>query len=41
MNGPVDVVDTAEQAAALPLPPLVVRRPLEAWLDERGSAAGR
>ena len=27
MTGPVDVVDTAEQAAALPLPPLLVRRP--------------
>ena len=36
MNGPVDVVDTPAEAAALPLPPLVVRRPLEAWLDERG-----
>ena len=40
MSGPVDVVDTAEQAAALPLPPLVVRRPLEAWLDEQGLGSG-
>ena len=42
MNGPVDVVDTPAEAAALPLPPLVVRRPLEAWLDEqRARAADR
>ncbi|MDX6629330.1 MAG: hypothetical protein QOH00_1576 [Gaiellales bacterium] len=40
MNGPVDVVDTPEEAAALPLPPLVVRRPLEAWLDEQGLGSG-
>ena len=40
MSGPVDVVDTPEQAAALPLPPLVVRRPLEAWLDEHGLGRG-
>jgi aminoglycoside phosphotransferase (APT) family kinase protein len=40
VNGPVDLVDTREQAAALPLPPLVVRRPLEAWLDEQGLGRG-
>ncbi len=40
MNGPVDVVDTPEQAAALELPPLVVRRPLEAWLDGQGLGSG-
>jgi aminoglycoside phosphotransferase (APT) family kinase protein len=40
VSGPVDVVDTPEQAAALPLPPLVVRRPLEAWLDEHGLGRG-
>ena len=35
------IVDTPEEAAALELPPLLVRRPLEAFLDERGSAAAR
>ena len=40
MNGPVDVVDTPAEAAALALPPLVVRRPLEAWLDEQGLGRG-
>ena len=40
MNGPVDVVDTPDQAAELPLPPLVVRRPLEAWLDEHELGRG-
>jgi aminoglycoside phosphotransferase (APT) family kinase protein len=40
VSGPVDVVDTAEQAATLPLPPLVVRRPLEGWLDEQGLGSG-
>jgi aminoglycoside phosphotransferase (APT) family kinase protein len=40
VNGPVDVVDTPAEAAALPLPPLVVRRPLEAWLDDRGLGRG-
>jgi aminoglycoside phosphotransferase (APT) family kinase protein len=40
VNGPVDVVDTREQAAALTLPPLVVRRPLERWLDERRLGRG-
>ena len=40
VNGPVDVVDTHAEAAALALPPLVVRRPLEAWLDEQGLGRG-
>jgi aminoglycoside phosphotransferase (APT) family kinase protein len=40
VSGPVDVVDTPEQAAALPLPPLVVLRPLEAWLDAQGLGRG-
>jgi aminoglycoside phosphotransferase (APT) family kinase protein len=40
VSGPVDIVDTAAQAATLPLPPLVVLRPLEAWLDEHGLGAG-
>ena len=40
MNGPVDVVDTPAEAAALPLAPLVVRRPLEAWLEGQGLGAG-
>ena len=34
------IVDTSEQAAALELPPLLVRRPLEAYLDERGLGEG-
>jgi aminoglycoside phosphotransferase (APT) family kinase protein len=37
----MDVVDTAEEAAALELPPLVVREPLEAFLDEHGIGSGR
>jgi aminoglycoside phosphotransferase (APT) family kinase protein len=40
VSGPVDVVDTPAEAAALPLPPLVVRRPLEAWLDAHGLGRG-
>jgi aminoglycoside phosphotransferase (APT) family kinase protein len=40
VNGPVEVVDTPAEAAALPLPPLVVRRPLEAWLDESELGSG-
>jgi aminoglycoside phosphotransferase (APT) family kinase protein len=40
VSGPVDVVDTPAEAAGLPLPPLVVRRPLEAWLDDRGLGRG-
>jgi aminoglycoside phosphotransferase (APT) family kinase protein len=34
------IVDTPEEAAALELPPLLVRRPLEAFLDERGLGSG-
>jgi aminoglycoside phosphotransferase (APT) family kinase protein len=37
----MDVVDTAEEAAGLDLPPLVVRQPLEAFLDAHGIGAGR
>jgi aminoglycoside phosphotransferase (APT) family kinase protein len=34
------IVDTPEQAAALDLPPLLVRRPLEAFLDAQGLGDG-
>jgi aminoglycoside phosphotransferase (APT) family kinase protein len=34
------IVDTPEEAAALALPPLLVRRPLEAFLDARGFGGG-
>jgi aminoglycoside phosphotransferase (APT) family kinase protein len=34
------IVDTPEQAAALELPPLLVRRPLEDYLDSHGLGAG-
>jgi aminoglycoside phosphotransferase (APT) family kinase protein len=34
------IVDTPEEAAALDLPPLLVRRPLEAHLDEHGLGSG-
>jgi aminoglycoside phosphotransferase (APT) family kinase protein len=34
------VVDTPQQAAELDLPPLLVRRPLEAFLDARGLGSG-
>jgi len=34
------IVDTPEQAAALELPPLLVRQPLEAFLDARGLGSG-
>jgi aminoglycoside phosphotransferase (APT) family kinase protein len=37
----MDVVDTAEDAAGLELPPLVVREPLEAFLDAHGIGQGR
>ncbi len=37
----MDVVDTADEAAGLELPPLVVREPLEAFLDAHGIGAGR
>jgi aminoglycoside phosphotransferase (APT) family kinase protein len=36
-----DVVDTPQEAAELEQPPLVVREPLEAFLDERGIGEGR
>jgi aminoglycoside phosphotransferase (APT) family kinase protein len=39
--GSPDVVDTPQEAAELELPPLVVREPLEAFLDEQGIGAGR
>jgi aminoglycoside phosphotransferase (APT) family kinase protein len=39
--GSPDVVDTAEQAADLEQAPLVVREPLEAFLDEHGIGKGR
>ena len=34
------IVDTPEEAAELELPPLLVRRPLEAFLDARGLGEG-
>ncbi len=34
------IVDTPEEAAGLELPPLLVRRPLEAFLDARGLGEG-
>src|SRR5215203_2008113 len=37
----MDVVDTAQDAAGLELPPLVVREPLEAFLDVHGIGEGR
>ena len=40
MSAP-DVVDTPEQAAELELAPLVVREPLEAFLDAHGIGTGR
>ncbi len=36
----LDVVDTAAEAAAQERPPLIVREPLEAFLDEHGLGAG-
>jgi aminoglycoside phosphotransferase (APT) family kinase protein len=38
--GVTAIVDTPEEAAALELPPLLVRRPLEAFLDARGLGSG-
>src|SRR4051794_2990570 len=35
------IVDTQEEAAALDLPPLLVRRPLEAYLDAHGLGSGQ
>jgi aminoglycoside phosphotransferase (APT) family kinase protein len=37
----MDVVDTAQEAAELEHVPLVVREPLEAFLDEHGIGSGR
>jgi aminoglycoside phosphotransferase (APT) family kinase protein len=37
----MDVVETAEDAAGLELPPLVVREPLEAFLNAHGIGEGR
>jgi aminoglycoside phosphotransferase (APT) family kinase protein len=37
----MDVVDTVEDAADLELPPLVIREPLEAFLDAHGIGEGR
>jgi aminoglycoside phosphotransferase (APT) family kinase protein len=37
----LDVVDTARDAAELDLPPLLVREPLEAFLDAEGIGSGR
>jgi aminoglycoside phosphotransferase (APT) family kinase protein len=37
----MDVVDTAEDAARLELPPLLVREPLEEFLDAHGIGEGR
>jgi aminoglycoside phosphotransferase (APT) family kinase protein len=34
------IVDTREEADALELPPLLVRRPLEAFMDEQGLGSG-
>ena len=39
--GSPDVVDTPQEAAELELAPLVVREPLEAFLDEHGIGEGR
>jgi aminoglycoside phosphotransferase (APT) family kinase protein len=39
--GSTDVVDTPRDAAGLERPPLVVREPLEAFLDEHGIGSGR
>jgi aminoglycoside phosphotransferase (APT) family kinase protein len=39
--GSPDVVDTAQEAAQLEQAPLVVREPLEAFLDEHGIGSGR
>src|SRR5688500_17408008 len=39
--GSPDVVDSAQEAARLELAPLVVREPLEAFLDQHGIGSGR
>src|SRR5436190_22415182 len=38
--GVVEIVDTAEQAAGLALAPLLVREPLERYLDQHGIGSG-
>ena len=37
----MDVVDTAQEAAQLEHAPLVVREPLESFLEEQGIGSGR
>jgi aminoglycoside phosphotransferase (APT) family kinase protein len=39
-NAVTSIVDTPEQAAALALPPLLIRRPLEDFLDAHGLGSG-
>ena len=36
-----DLVDTPQEAASMELAPLLVREPLEAFLDEHGIGSGR
>ena len=38
---PLEIVDTPSEAAAQELAPLIVREPLEAYLDEHGLGSGR
>jgi aminoglycoside phosphotransferase (APT) family kinase protein len=40
VTGAQAIVDTPEEAAALDLPPLLIRRSLEAYFDEHGLGAG-
>jgi aminoglycoside phosphotransferase (APT) family kinase protein len=40
IGGLTAIVDTPEEAAALALPPLLVRRPLEAFMDAHGLGSG-
>src|SRR5882762_1518222 len=43
-SGPMpapDIVDTPEEAAELELAPLIIREPLEAYLDSQGLGSGR
>src|SRR3954462_12608448 len=39
-EGVTSIVDAPEESAALDLPPPLIRRPLEAFLDERGLGSG-
>src|SRR5689334_4012635 len=39
-NAVTSIVDTHQEAAALDLPPLLIRRPLEAFLDDHGLGSG-